>query len=92
MLKRKIYVVEVNLQEGLFLDQNFRPVGAYNRHQKILIAKHPETIDEILPFLSMDWVNSFTDYNILNRRTDSFALSAWNPAAQAHTALTEFKM
>jgi hypothetical protein len=88
---RKIYVVEVNLVEGLFLDSHLRPVGAYNKHKKTLISKHPNTMsNDIIPFLSPAWENEFTGFVLLDRRTDSFSLAAWNPKVQAHTPLHEF--
>ena len=86
----KTQMIEVNLQEGLFLKNGY-VVGAWCHHLRILIAKHPCTIiNDVLNGLEMDEKNLFEGYKILDGKTDSFSLNAWNPQKNTHTALYEF--
>jgi len=84
-------MIEVNLSEGLFLDEYRHVVGAWSHNLKILIAKHPYTvIEDIINGLSAKNANLFESYQHLDGETDSFALSAWNPKTYSHAPLYEF--
>lgn len=84
-------MIEINLSEGLFFNELWHVVGAWSNNLKIIIAKHPNTVvNDILSGLSTEQQSKFIGYELLDGRTDSFTLSAWNPKTYNHTPLYEF--
>ena len=87
----KTHVIKINLSEGLFFNELWHVVGVYSHNLKILISKHPNTIvNDVFRGLSIDEMNEFEGYEILDDRTDSFSLAVWNPKTYSHTPLYEF--
>jgi len=67
----KTLLLPVNLQQGLFIDENNIVLGVYTHHTKIIVPKFPFTGNDLtIP-------DNMRDYEIKENYADSFGLNMW---------------
>jgi hypothetical protein len=70
-MKRKVTPINVNANQGFFIDDNNRIVAAFNNENKVVIIPIPYTANDIkLPV-------NYRDYVVKQRITDCFHIQMW---------------